>query len=114
MLNAKIARIMRPLGSVMEEPEDLMELVLGMAAPSLFTELYTEASLVRPESLTDWFDGKTARFGGRDAISTVRDLVGHCARFDFKDVADQLPHVDLPAIRPFLLNTLAAEPPQGP
>ena len=106
-LNAKIAKIMRALGSVMEEPEDLMDLVLGMASPGLFTELYTEASSVRPESLTDWFDGKTARFGGRDAISTVRDLVGHCARFDFKDVADQLPRVDLPALRPFLLNMLA-------
>ena len=91
----------------MEEPEDLMELVLGMAAPSLFTELYAEAGTMHPESLSDWFDRKTARFGGRDAISTVRELVGNCARFDFKNVADLLPRVDLPALRPFLLNMLA-------
>ncbi|MHC5544602.1 helicase-related protein, partial [Singulisphaera rosea] len=70
-LNAKIESIMRALGGVMEQPEDLMELVLGMAAPSLFTELYSEAGSVRTESLSDWFDGKTARFGGRDAIATV-------------------------------------------
>ena len=106
-LNAKIESIMRALGGVMEEPEDLMELVLGMAAPSLFTELYAEAGTMHPESLSDWFDRKTARFGGRDAISTVRELVGNCARFDFKNVADLLPRVDLPALRPFLLNMLA-------
>jgi superfamily II DNA or RNA helicase len=106
-LNAKIESIMRALGGVMEKPEDLMELVLGMASPRLFTELYSEAGSVRPESLEDWFDRKTARFGGRDAIETVRDLVGHCARFNFSDVADQLPRVDLPDLRPFLLNMLA-------
>ena len=68
-LNAKIESIMRAFGGVMEEPEDLMELVLGMAAPSLFTELYAEAGTMHPESLSDWFDRKR-RFGGRDAIST--------------------------------------------
>ena len=41
---------MRALGGVMQEPEDLMELVLGMAAPSLFTELYAEAGTMHPES----------------------------------------------------------------
>ena len=60
-LNAKIESIMRALGGVMQEPEDLMELVLGMAAPSLFTELYAEAGTMHPESLSDWFDRKTAQ-----------------------------------------------------
>jgi hypothetical protein len=106
-LNAKIESIMLALGGVMEQPEDLMELVLGMASPSLFTELYAEAGSVDREALSDWFDRKTARFGGRDAISTVRELVGHCSRFNFSDVADQLPRVDLPALKPFLLNMLA-------
>ena len=37
----------------------------------------------------------------------MRELVGNCARFDFKNVADLLPRADLPALRPFLLNMLA-------
>jgi hypothetical protein len=38
-LNAKIENIMAALGRAMDEPEDLMRLVLGMASPSLFREL---------------------------------------------------------------------------
>ncbi len=106
-LNAKIESIMRALGAVMDEPEDLLDLVLGTAAPSLFAGLFAEGAGVRSESLERWFDSKTARFGGRDAVATVRDLIGHCARFDFREFAQQLPRVDLADLRPFLLLMLA-------
>ena len=106
-LNAKIESIMRALGTVMDEPEDLLDLVLGTAAPSLFTDLYAGAAGVRADRLAEWFDTRTARFGGRDAVATVRDLVGHCARFDFREFAEQIPRVDLPDLRPFLLLMLA-------
>jgi hypothetical protein len=36
----------------------------------------------------------------------VRDLVGNCAKFDFQAVSDQLPRLDLPALRPFFLSML--------
>jgi hypothetical protein len=78
-----------------------------MASPSLFRELFAEASTVSQPSLSSWFDQKTARFGGREAIATVRELVGHSARFDFGHVAAQLPRIDLPALRPFLHTMLA-------
>ena len=106
-LNAKIESIMRALGAAMDEPEDLLDLVLGTAAPSLFAGLYAEGAGIPLDSLGKWFDSKTARFGGRDAVATVRDLVGHCARFDFREFAEQLPRVDLGDLRPFLLHMLA-------
>ena len=100
-LNEKIARINQALAHAMDEPEDLLQLVLGMVSPSLFRELFTEAHSVPKDSLASWFNDKAATFGGQDAIDTVRQLVGHCARFDFQQVSDDLPQVDLPALQPF-------------
>ncbi len=106
-LNAKIEQIMIALGKAMDEPEDLLELVLGMTSPKLFREVFSEAIDVPPETLSSWFDQKTAKFGGRDMLDTVRDLTGHCARFDFQEMSGRLPKVDLPALRPFFLAMLA-------
>jgi ERCC4-related helicase len=100
-LNSKIDQITVALGSVMDEPEDLLQLVLGMTSPSLFRELFGGAEAVPPERLSDWFNEKTAQFGGQDVLRTVHDLVGHCARFDFQQVSDQIPQLDLPDLRPF-------------
>ena len=45
-------------------------------------------------------------FGGRDVLDTVRDLVGHSARFDFQEISSKLPMVDLPALKPFFASSL--------
>ena len=105
-LNAKILSIQSALGAAMDQPEDLMQLVLGMTSPSLFRELFAEADRIPRDSLDGWFDRKTATFGGRDVLDTVRDLVGHAAKFDFQQVTDQLPRLDLPALKPFLVLML--------
>jgi hypothetical protein len=105
-LNNKIQNIMLALGHAMDEPEDLMQLVLGMTAPSLFLNLFAEATEVPASKLSSWFDQKTARFGGKDVIDTVKEMVGHCAKFGFQEVADQLPHLDLPDLKPFFLQML--------
>jgi len=105
-LNTKLDRIMSALSQVMDEPEDLLQLVLGMASPVLFHELFAEAHSVPRESLSTWFDQKTASFGGQDALQMVRSLVGHCARFDFQEVEAQIPRLDLPALRPFFVSML--------
>jgi hypothetical protein len=106
-LNAKLDRVMLALRQVMEEPEDLLQLVLGMTSPALFREMFAEAPTMAPESLSRWFDERTGRLGGKDAVDAVRDLVGNCAKFDFQAASDQLPRVDLPALRPFFLSMLA-------
>jgi superfamily II DNA or RNA helicase len=101
-LNSKIGNIMLAFGNVMDEPEDLLQMVLGMTSPALFRELFAEAPQVPADSLGTWFDQKTATFGGRDVIETVNEIVGNCDRFDFQSVGKEVPPVDLPDLRPFV------------
>jgi SNF2 family DNA or RNA helicase len=105
-LTAKIEKIKLALNQVMDEPEDLMQLVLGMTSPKLINEIFAGANGVPQGRLSDWFDLKTAQFGGQDAIQTVRELVGNAARFDFQQVSAQLPRVDLPDLKPFFTTML--------
>jgi ERCC4-related helicase len=100
-LNTKIDRIQQALGGAMEEPEDLMQLVLGMTSPAMFTDLFANAPTKSRGSLSEWFDEQTASFGGRDVIETVRSLIGHSAKFDYQSVAPQIPRLDLPDLEPF-------------
>ena len=100
-LNEKIENITRALSNVMDEPEDLLQLVLGMTSPSMFAELFMEARTSPEGALNDWFDRKTAQFGGKDVVEAVRDLVGHAAKFDYQLVSDKIPRSDLPALKPF-------------
>lgn len=106
-LNTKIDRIMEALREVMDEPEDLLELVLGMTSPHLYREVFAEAPQVPAETLSSWFDQKTARIGGQDVLDAVRSLVGHCAHFDFQQMSDRIPKLDLPALQPYFLAMLA-------
>jgi superfamily II DNA or RNA helicase len=106
-LNVKIEQIMMALGEVMDEPEDLLELVLGMTSPKVFREMFSDAADMPPGSLASWFDHKATTFGGQDMLDAVRDLVGHCARFDFQEMSERIPKVDLPALRPFFLSMLS-------
>ena len=54
-----------------------------MTGPSLFRELFVEAPAVPARKFGDWFNAKTATFGGQDALETVRELVGNASKFDF-------------------------------
>lgn len=101
-LHAKIKNIELAFGHLMDEPEDLLQMVLGMTSPSLFRELFIDAAQVPTDSLSTWFDQKTATFGGRDAIATVKEIVGNCDRFDYQTAGKDVPPVDLPDLRPFL------------
>ncbi|QDZ39825.1 DEAD/DEAH box helicase [Euhalothece natronophila Z-M001] len=104
-LNEKIDNITESLKQVMDEPEDLLQLVLGMTSPKLFREVFSEAEQHK-ENLNQWFDSKTATFGGQDAVKTVKDLVGSCEKFDFQQVSPLLPQVDLPELQPFFETML--------
>ena len=104
-LETKLGHIMQALGHAMEEPEDLVQMVLGMAGPSFFNELFTEGQSVRPERLDEWFDAKTRSLGGKSAIATVTDLVGHCQSFDLSQLED-IPRKDLPDLVPFFYGAL--------
>ena len=105
-LNEKINNIMVAFDQVMEEHEDLLQLVLGMTSPSLFREIFSQADSVSQDTLSTWFNQKTASFGGKEVVNTVKDLVGNCAKFDFQETSSQIPRVDLPDLKPFFISTL--------
>ena len=109
LLDEKLARINLAFQGAMDDPEDIRQLVIGMASPpGMFTNVFANAApSLSGQSLREWFDTGTATFGGEDAVETVRSLVGHVARFDFGTVADQIPQVDLPDLVPFFKAVLA-------
>ena len=108
LLDEKLERINLAFKGAMDDPEDIRQLVIGMASPGMFTKVFSAADLaVTDQTLSDWFDAETATFGSEDAVDTVRNLIGHVARFDFGTVADQIPRVDLPDLVPFFKAILA-------
>ena len=105
-LEEKLHRIQLALGGVMDEQEDLLPMVLGMTSSSIWREIFSEAPTVPQDTLKSWFDTKTRRFGGQEALTTVRNLIGHCATFDYQEIASQLLDIDLPALKPFFKGML--------
>ncbi|EGQ8037361.1 DEAD/DEAH box helicase family protein [Vibrio parahaemolyticus] len=107
LLNSKIDLIMRSVVGAMDEPENLMELILGMADTSLFNELFAEALMRdKEDSLSSWFDYKTKTFGGESIVQKVQDLTGRAERFDYQDL-DDVPRLDLADLKPFFTQMLA-------
>ena len=101
-LDRKSDRITLAFQGAMDDPEDMRQLVVGMASPRMFTKVFADADpALRGQRLEEWFDSNTATFGGEDAIGIVRSLFNNVARFDFGEVADQIPKVDLPDLVPF-------------
>lgn len=106
LLNAKLERIQTALSSVMEEQEDISQLVIGMAGNSLFNELFSGGEGLSGERLGAWFDRATATLGGRDVVETVRELLGNVTKFDFQQVGQDLPKVDLPDLERFFTQAV--------
>ena len=101
LLNEKLERVQLAFSAVMEQREDISQLVVGMAGPSLFNELFSGAQGRTGDRLTAWFDTATATLGGRDVVETVRELLGSVARFDFQQIGRDLPQVDVPDLERF-------------
>jgi len=104
-LELKLASIMRSVGSAMDEPEDLLQLVLGMSGDDIFNKMFANASSVPRERLDTWFDEVSGTLGGASAISAVSNLVGHADSFDLSALKE-VPPVDLPDLLPFFQNLL--------
>lgn len=105
-LEEKLERIMRAVGSAMDEPEDLLQLVLGMTDRGFFNELFSGGLDMPKERLDRWFDEQTRTFGGQSAIEAVQTLVGNCQSFDLSGL-DDVPPKDLPDLLPFFLAMLS-------
>lgn len=105
-LEQKLGHIMQALGHAMDEPEDLMQMVLGMTGTGFFNDLFAEGVTVHADKFDAWFDAKTQSLGGHSALDTVQDLVGHCQSFDLSQL-DDVPRKDLPDLIPFFKGMLA-------
>ncbi|MES9887333.1 MAG: SNF2-related protein [Candidatus Sedimenticola sp. 6PFRAG1] len=106
LLNEKLARITSALSGAMDEPEDLLQLVLGMSNTSVFTEIFSSGQSVSKDRLDGWFDTKTETLGGKSAIDTVKALVGNATRFDLSGLKE-VPDVDLPHLQKYFENMLS-------
>lgn len=105
-LESKLQSIMLALGNAMDEPEDLLQLVLGMTGSTVFNEIFAGAADVPQNRLSEWFDEKTKTFGGSAAIDTVKALVGHSQGFDLSGLQN-VPPLDLPDLQKFFLSSLS-------
>jgi ERCC4-related helicase len=105
-LETKLVEIQRALTEVMEEPEDLVQLVLGMTSQSMFQNLFADAPRGDEQALNHWFNAATTSFGGKDVVDFVKSLAGSCEKFDFQQISGKLPKTDLPALRPFFTAML--------
>ncbi len=108
-LDAKLTRITAMFAGVMDEPEDLKHMILGMAPTRLFQDLVIGAQRVPQDGLAQWFDQQTGQLGGSHAVDAVKALFGSSARFDFGECSGRLPRVDLPDLVPFMKAILTVE-----
>ena len=106
LLQEKLARIQETLSASMDDPEDISQLVIGMTGGQFFDDLYSQGTTRSSDGLTSWFDQKTQQFGGRDAVETVRAMLGNVARYDFQSVGKDIPKLDLPSLEPFFRNAM--------
>jgi superfamily II DNA or RNA helicase len=106
LLNEKLERIRRSINAVAEEPEDLHQLVLGIARPGMLDAVFSAADQVPKAKLEEWFDQQTGQMGGEDAVRVVQDLLGHAQHFDFAQVSEKVPKLDLPDLAPFFRLSL--------
>ena len=104
-LTNKINNIEKAFTAAMDDPDDMMMLVLGMQSDSFYDSLYTEALSIPKEHQQEWFNQKTQTFGGKSAIEVATQLGLNAARFNLTVLKD-VPQVDLPDLTSFMKNAL--------
>jgi SNF2 family DNA or RNA helicase len=102
LLQEKINRIKKMFAEAVDDPEDLMQLVLGMQDNNFYNKLYSEA---KSDNLKTWFDAQTQTFGDESAIKTVERMIGNAARFNLSGLKD-VPKLDLPDLEMFFKTSL--------
>lgn len=104
-LEHKIDNIQQAFSAGMDDPEDMMQLVLGMQSSEYFTKVFSDGSVQKKSGFNTWFDANTQSFGNIDAINTVKSLVGNAAKFNLAGLKE-VPKVDLPDLLPFFRKVL--------
>jgi len=102
LLQEKINRIKKMFSEAVDDPEDLMQLVLGMQDNKFYNNLYSKEN---GNNLKTWFDAQTQTFGDESVIKTVEKMIGNAARFNLVGLKD-VPKLDLPDLEIFFKTTL--------
>lgn len=104
-LDTKLDTINHALGFVMDNPEDMKMLVLGVHSASMYEKLFADGLRQKKESLSEWFNSKTKSFGGKSAIETIRTIEGNASRFDLSSL-DEVPKFPLERLKSFFINAI--------
>jgi hypothetical protein len=105
-LEKKIDQIQRMLSETMEDPDDMLQIVLGTQPPQLFTEVMEKTNFDdAKQSVDSWFDKTTGRFGGESAVSTAKKLGLNANKFNLSGL-DDIPKMDLPNLVSFMRRAL--------
>lgn len=105
-LDTKIRNIMSTFDKVMKQPEDLLQLVIGMEDARFYESLFSEALRHQPETVDEWFDQKMQTFGKKSALDTLGTIAGNASHFDLSSLHG-VPRLDLENLRPFMVSALA-------
>lgn len=105
-LEGKLDQIQRMLSETMEDPDDMMQIVLGMQSSQFFTEVMDKTNFDdAKKSVDSWFDKTTGRFGGESAVSTAQKLGLNANKFNLRGL-DDIPKIDLPDLVSFMKRAL--------
>lgn len=104
-LQIKLVQIEKMFVAGMEDPEDIMQLVIGMQNQNIFDELYSDGMIQKKEKFDEWFDAKTQTLGGEKVVNTVKNILGNAAKFNLTGL-DTVPKLDLPDLIPFFKNAI--------
>jgi len=102
LLQEKINRIKKMFAGAVDDPEDLMQLVLGMQDNNFYNTLYSNPD---KNNLEKWFDAQTQTFGDESALETIEKMIGNAAKFNLTGLKD-VPKLDLPDLEIFFKTSL--------
>lgn len=100
-LNAKLDEIQKMLSATMGDPDDIMQIVLGMQTSQYYESLFAQGL----READKWFNSQTATFGGKSAIETATKIGVNAARFDLRGL-DGIPKLDVSNLVPFMKTAL--------
>ena len=101
LLDEKCTEINKAFGHVMDSPEDMKQMVLGVEDPGFYSSLFSKGIRKDKETLSSWFDAKTKSLGNQAAIDTIRGIETRAARFDLSAL-DDVPKFELDDLKSFL------------
>jgi ERCC4-related helicase len=102
LLQEKVSSIRRMFVNATDDPEDLMQLVLGTHDTNYYNRLYSEANA---QNLKSWFNSETQTLGDNTIIQTVQNIVGNAAKFNLTGLKE-VPKLDLPDLAPFFKTAI--------